>query len=285
MEIARANQFPVINIDLMTGCVDETPETWERSLETLIGLAPEHVSIYRMEIYKNTLMYAAGYTGPGVGGVPTDEEEQVLWFRAVERLEAAGYTQVKGHAFVKRPEHIHTHRVDAWSGGDVLGMGVGSYSYLNDCVFQNSSSWDDYVAKASAGVSPVERRLRLNTQQVMTREIILGLKLFRVDRIAFRQRHGFDAVELNRAQVDALVADGLLEVTDEAIILTRKGYAYVDVICSRFYLPEHVPQAFVRFATEAELTQAAVLGATPGWPIDPASVPNGRDAALSVLQG
>jgi oxygen-independent coproporphyrinogen-3 oxidase len=113
MELARENALPVINIDLMTGCVDETPETWERSLETLIGLTPEHVSIYRMEIYENTLMYAAGYTGPGVGGVPTDEEEHALWFHAVERLEGAGYTQVKGHAFVKRPEHIHTHRVDA----------------------------------------------------------------------------------------------------------------------------------------------------------------------------
>jgi hypothetical protein len=50
-------------------------------------------------------------------------------------------------------------------------------------------------------------------------------------------------------------------VTDEALTLTRRAREYVDIICSQFYLPEHVSQAFQRFATEDELAQAALLGA------------------------
>jgi oxygen-independent coproporphyrinogen-3 oxidase len=273
-EYARAQQFPVVNIDLMTGCVDETPTTWARGLETLVGLGPEHVSIYRMEVYKNTLLYAAGYTGPGVGGIPTDEEELVLWHQAVDRLELAGYTQVTGHAFIKRPEHNHVQRTDLWSrGGELLGMGVSSYSYLNGCMFQNTSLWDTYVAQASAGKSAVGRSLRLTAREKMAREIVMGLKCFEVDRKGFRQRHGFDVLELYGPQIRALVADDLLEVGEEKIALTRRARAYVDIVCSVFYLPEHADLRFHRFATEEELGQAALaVGQAPLVGVQPTGV-------------
>jgi oxygen-independent coproporphyrinogen-3 oxidase len=257
---ARQNNFPVINLDLMSGVIDETPDSWDRSLQAFIDLEIEHISIYRMEVYKNTLLYAAGYTGAGVGGIPTDAEELALWFQAVDKLETAGYSQVNGHAFIRRPEHDHSHRIDTWgNGGEVLGTGVGSYSYLNDCVFQNTSDWGTYVGKAMHGQSVVSRGARLNSRQKMAREVILGLKLLRVDRPAFTARHGFDIVELWRPQVEALERDGLLDVTGASIEITRRGRPYVDLISSVFCLPEHAANRFQRFATEDELNKATLI--------------------------
>jgi oxygen-independent coproporphyrinogen-3 oxidase len=259
VDMARANKFPVINIDLMSGMIDETPETWDQSLDTLIGIKPEHVSIYRMEVYKNTLLYAAGYTGPGVGGIPTDEEELAQWHHAVERLEDAGYTQVAGHAFIKKPEHNHWQRADNWSTGELLGMGVSSFSYLNGTVFQNSSKWDEYVATAGSGKSAVKRSVRLNTRGIMAREVVLGLKLFRIDRPAFQRRHGFDLLELYGPRFAQLQSEGLLTIGEAAVELTRRGRDYVDMICALFYLPEHSDKRFARFATEDELEDSSVL--------------------------
>ncbi len=256
---ARTLQFPVLNIDLMSGMIDETPETWDASLDTLIGIKPEHVSIYRMEVYKNTLLYSAGFTGPGVGGIPTDAQELVQWHRAVERLEGAGYTQVAGHAFILKPEHNHVQRSDNWSTGELLGMGVSSFSYLNGVVFQNSSKWDEYVANATAGRSAVKRSVRLSAKGIMGREMVLGLKLFRIDRLAFQARHGFDPTELYGARISQLESEGLLHVTPEAIELTRRARDYVDIICALFYLPEHQDKRFARFATEDELEDSSVL--------------------------
>ena len=259
-EYARAQEFPVVNIDLMTGCVDETAETWAAGLETLVGLGPEHVSIYRMEVYKNTLLYAAGYTGPGVGGIPTDEEELGLWLQAVDRLERAGYSQVTGHAFIQRPEHDHVQRSDLWSrGGELLGMGVSSYSYYNGSMFQNTSLWDTYVDQASTGKSAIARSLRLTSRERMAREVIMGLKCLRVDRKGFSERHGFDVLDLYGPQIQALVTDHLLDVSEDEIALTRRGRAFVDIICSVFYLPHHADLRFHRFATEEELEQAVAL--------------------------
>jgi oxygen-independent coproporphyrinogen-3 oxidase len=257
---ARDNDFPAINLDLMSGILDETIETWDASLQKFIDLQIEHISIYRMEVYKNTLLYAAGYTGPGVGGIPTNEEELEMWLHAVEKLEGAGYTQTTGHSFVRRLEDDHVQRNQIWGGsGELLGMGVSSYSYLNGTVFQNTSDWGSYVGKVTHGETAVARGLRLNSRQKMARELILGLKLLRLDRPAFRHRHGLDVLDLWAPQVEALRLDGLLEVTDEAITLTRKARPYVDVVCSVFYLAEHSEWKFHRFATEDELSQAAVL--------------------------
>ena len=273
---ARTLQFPVMNIDLMSGMIDETPETWDASLDTLIGIKPEHVSIYRMEVYKNTLLYSAGFTGPGVGGIPTDDQELAQWHHAVERLEAAGYTQVAGHAFILKPEHNHVQRSDNWSTGELLGMGVSSFSYLNGVVFQNSSKWDEYVSNASAGRSAVKRSVRLSSKGVMGREMVLGLKLFRVDRIAFQSRHGFDPMDLYGARIGQLEREGLLSVTPEAIELTRRARDYVDIICALFYLPEHQDKRFARFATEDELEDTSVL--------DIASAPITLSAAMVAAQ-
>ncbi len=276
VEMARANKFPVINIDLMSGMIDETPETWDASLDTLIGIKPEHVSIYRMEVYKNTLLYAAGFTGPGVGGIPTDEMELVQWHHAVERLEAAGYTQVAGHAFILKPEHNHWQRVDNWSTGELLGMGVSSFSYLNGTVFQNSSKWDEYVGAAREGRSAVKRSTRLSSRGIMAREVVLGLKLFKLDRAAFKTRHGFDILELYGPRFDQLEHEGLLTISDEAIELTRRGRDYNDMICALFYLPEHNDKRFARFATEDELEDSSVLGL--------ATMPIAIDALLAPVQ-
>ena len=260
LEWARANRFPVINLDLMSGILDETLETWDASLQKFIDLGIEHISIYRMEVYKNTLLYAAGYTGPGVGGIPTNEEELEMWLLAVNKLEGAGYTQTTGHSFVRRLEDDHVQRNQIWgNAGELLGMGVSSYSYLNGTVFQNTSDWGTYVGRVSNGETAVARGLRLNSRQRMAREVILGLKMLHLDRQAFRRRHGLDVLDLWGPQVEALRADHLLEVTDDAITLSRKARPYVDVVCSVFYLAEHSEWKFHRFATEDELSEAAVL--------------------------
>jgi len=259
MEMARNNNFPVINIDLMSGIVDETMDTWERSVQTLIDLEIEHVSIYRMEVYKNSLLYAAGYTGPGVGGIPTDDEELGMWLRAVDMLEGAGYSQACGHAFIKEPKHDHLERIIMWSGEDFIATGVSSYSYLDGTVMQNVAQWENYVELAGSGKSPVNRWLRLNSRQKMAREVVLGMKLLRFDRERFRRRHGFDVLDLYEPQVEILVNNGLLEVSDEALTVTRHGRVYAEMMGSLFYLPEHADLAFHRFANENELIATGAL--------------------------
>jgi putative oxygen-independent coproporphyrinogen III oxidase len=267
IRLARHAGFPVINVDLMSGMVDETAGTWRRTLDTVVDLQAEHVSIYRMEVYKNTLLYTAGYTGPGVGGIPTDSEELALWMQAVETLEAAGYTQLTGHAFARRPEHRHTQIAHLWTrAGEMLGTGVSAYSFYNGCLFQNTADWDEYVSRSARGESAIGRGRRLTSRERMARDMVLGLKFLRLDRRIFRARHGFDPSDLYPTELSWLERRGLLEVTDDVLALTRLARPFVETICSLFYLPHHADQRFARFANDEQLASselANVVGTRP----------------------
>jgi oxygen-independent coproporphyrinogen-3 oxidase len=65
---------------------------------------------------------------------------------------------------------------------------------------------------------------------MMTRDVALGMKLIRFDRREFKRRYGLDVVSLCRPTLDALVAEELVTVSDEALTLTPKGILWGDYV-------------------------------------------------------
>ena len=64
----------------------------------------------------------------------------------------------------------------------------------------------------------------------MTRDVILGMKLIRFDRRAFKKRHGIDLLRLCEPTLARLRQDDFITVDDEAITLTEKGILYGDYV-------------------------------------------------------
>ena len=77
---------------------------------------------------------------------------------------------------------------------------------------------------------PLLRGHRLTAREQMTRDLGLGLKLIRFDRREFKRRYGFDVVALCRSTLDALVAEDLVVISDDALTLTRKGILWGDYV-------------------------------------------------------
>jgi oxygen-independent coproporphyrinogen-3 oxidase len=75
---------------------------------------------------------------------------------------------------------------------------------------------------------PLFRGYIYNDLELMTRDVILGMKLIRFDRNRFRKRHGFDLARLCEPAVRQLQNDEFITVEDDAIVLTRKGILYGD---------------------------------------------------------
>src|SRR5260370_42207331 len=83
-----------IGFDLIAGLSHQTKESWRRSLEELTGLAPEHVSVYLLEIDEGSRLGKELLQGGGrysAGGVPSEGEMAEFCERAQEALGAAGY--------------------------------------------------------------------------------------------------------------------------------------------------------------------------------------------------
>ena len=240
-ERARAENFPQINVDLIAGMVEETEANWQRNIEQTIALRPDSVTIYQMEIPYNTTIYREMQaTGKLVAPV-ADWQTKRRWVReAFAALESAGYTIASGYTAVLHPERTKfLYRDELWSGADLLGLGVASFSHAAGVHFQNLTEIDPYLTAIQAGELPLKRAFRTSPEERMIREFILQMKLGHVELAYFAEKFGVDIAERFAGQLEQLSAEGLLRVGGGALRLTRSGLLCVDNLLHGFFLPQH----------------------------------------------
>lgn len=240
-QIARDVGFDQINIDLIAGMVNETPENWEHNIERTLALAPDSVTIYQMEIPFNTTIFKE-MKAAGVAIAPVaDWRTKRQWVaRAFERLEAAGYTVGSAYTAVRDKKRVKfIYRDSLWAGADLIGTGVASFSHINGSHLQNNHDIVPYIAAVREGRPPVYRAMPINAEERLVRQLILQLKLGRVDPREYTAKHGVDILARFKEQFDAIVARGFATVSPDGIRLTRDALLQVDSLLPAFYLPQH----------------------------------------------
>ncbi|WP_394426136.1 radical SAM family heme chaperone HemW [Vreelandella stevensii] len=120
---ARSAGFENINIDLMHGLPQQTPEQAMEDIDQALALSPEHLSWYQLTLEPNT----AFFSHP-----PPLPEEEALWDiqeAGHERLEQAGLQRYEISAYA-RPDLQSQHNLNYWRFGDYLGIGAGAHGKL-----------------------------------------------------------------------------------------------------------------------------------------------------------
>src|SRR5258708_26402670 len=93
MAMLHASGIRNINIDLIAGLSGQTEESWRESLDWIERIAPEHVSVYMLEVDedsrlgKELLLGGARY---GAADTPSDDAIAGFYEQAVERLASLG---------------------------------------------------------------------------------------------------------------------------------------------------------------------------------------------------
>ncbi len=238
--IIRQAGFDVVNVDLIVGLVGETERTFFGSLERVIDMAPESVTIYQLEIPLNTPLYR-DLTGGKLESRPPDwDVKHRRLMQAFDRLEAARYTIRSGYAAVRDPErHSFVYQDAQYRGADLLGLGAASFSYLDGTHYQNLASLKSYLRAVESDEVPLGRAHVLTDEERLIREFALQLKLGRVRSGYFRTKFGVEIAERFREPLDRLSHRGQLTVDDDGVMLTRDGLARVDRLIPQFYLPDH----------------------------------------------
>jgi oxygen-independent coproporphyrinogen-3 oxidase len=232
----KAAGFPNTNIDLISGMVGETSESWDRTIERTLALEPDSLTIYQLELPMNTtFVHDARETG-----APTpvaDWRTKREWVgRAFDRFVAAGYTVSSGYTLVRDPARVHfRYRDMLWEGSDLLALGVASFGHLSGRHYQNAPHWDDYLGAVEGGRLPITRGLVPTARELFIRETILGLKKGALDVARLRGKFGIDPLEAFAPQFQSLEAEGCLEQIGPAPVLTRRGLLMVDALLPRFF--------------------------------------------------
>ncbi len=238
--LLRREAFDWLNLDLITGLVGETEESWNETLRRAVELSPDSVTVYQLEIPHNTRLYANLVDGRSGDRLPSWIARRDRLRRAFDCLEAAGYTVVNGYAAVKdSTRHRFEYQRQLWNGGDMLGLGVASYSYLDGVHFQNSSTLRSFGEHVDSGVLPLRRARRLSADERLTRDLVLGLKTGCLDAARFRELHGSGSLSRFAALLDDLEQGGWIVASNDEIRLSRSGLIHVDRFAPLFYAPEH----------------------------------------------
>lgn len=121
---ARQAGFSNINVDLMHGLPEQTPQLAMDDIEQALALAPEHLSWYQLTLEPNT----AFHSHP-----PVLPEEESLWDiqdSGHQLLEQAGFKRYEISAYA-RAGHQSRHNLNYWQFGDYLGIGAGAHGKLS----------------------------------------------------------------------------------------------------------------------------------------------------------
>jgi oxygen-independent coproporphyrinogen III oxidase len=226
-----------LNLDLICGLIGETPDNWRATIDQLLAIAPEHVTIYLFSFRPQT----SAFVRVAKGKLPAPPEEAMriaMYVEARDRLLAAGYTQTTANCFVREPRWEQIHQRNAWSSLPLVGLGNSAYSFIDDCVTQNVRSLGAYSQAVARGKIPVELGHRLTARELMIRYCVLRFKQLSISRSAFQTRFGFDIDDVIGKELANLTRLGLVECSQDRVVLTAKGIVYVDDVCREIYTPE-----------------------------------------------
>jgi len=238
-EWAREVDFPQVNIDLIAGMIGETEEKWREAIRRAIELQPDSVTIYQMELPYNTVIsqdiLKKGMTSP-IAGWTTKRD----WLNyAFEQFLANDY-EIAGTDIVatKKKTCRFIYRDALWHGGDMIGIGVSSFSHFGGVNFQNAHNFEEYVRILNEDRLPLLRAVSLTPKQRLIREMVLQLKTGALDTGYFQQKFGIDVWNEFRPVYEGLEEKSLLARHNGTIALTRRGLLQVDHFLIDFFEPE-----------------------------------------------
>src|SRR6266536_4315874 len=238
-DLAREVAFPQINIDLIAGMVGETEAKWRDTVRRAVELQPDSVTIYQMELPYNTVI-SQEIIKQGAPSPIADWDTKRRWLDfAFDEFQARGYRIASAYTVATTAKPCRFIYTDAlWHGGDMICLGVSSFSHFGGVHFQNAHNFEEYLRILNSDRLLLLRAVSLTAKQRLIREMVLQLKTGQLDTEYFRQKFGVDIWEEFKPVYERLASDSLVERENATINLTRSGLLQVDHFLSEFFEPE-----------------------------------------------
>jgi oxygen-independent coproporphyrinogen-3 oxidase len=237
----RAAGIENLNLDLIAGLAGQTYESWNESLEALIGCGVPHASVYMLEVDEDSRLgreMLAGGARYYADLTPTEDAVARMYVTAIESLSAAGLEQYEISNFARAGRESQ-HNLRYWERRPYLGVGLDASSMLIAKDLETvvrATTTDDLEAYLGDG-TPVEMA-RLDLDRQHEEAWFLGLRLNRgVSAEELTEEFGAErvgpAVETARRMEDV----GLVEFAGGRIRLTERGRLLSNEVFQEFLEP------------------------------------------------
>ncbi|BAU73546.1 oxygen-independent coproporphyrinogen III oxidase [Metapseudomonas furukawaii] len=260
VEAARTLQFRSLNLDLIYGLPRQNPDGFARTLDEVIALQPDRLSIFNYAHLPERFMPQRRIRSEDL---PSAAQKLEMLQRSIEQLRAAGYRYIGMDHFALPDDELAIAQEDGrlqrnFQGYtthghcDLIGLGVSAISQIGDLYCQNNAQLNDYQNALENGLLATSRGLVCDEDDRIRRAVIqqliceFELEFATIERrfnIEFRGYFG----EI-WPQLEQMHHDRLIDLRENRIDVLPAGRLLVRSLCMLFdhYLNRQDQQRFSR---------------------------------------
>ena len=232
--LAKEVGFENINVDLMLAIPTQTEEEIIESVQKVIDLNPNHISLYSLILEEGTELEALIEDGK-LELIDEDLERKMYW-KTKELLEKNEYNHYEISNFSKKG-HESKHNLSCWNQEEYLGVGLAAHSYYRRKRFSNIDDLDKYLENIRQ--MDFEKNIELHEIQnnpIQMREyMMLGLRKIEGVKISdFERKFRINPLFYFRFEISNLTDEDLIEVDLDSIKLTKKGLDFANLVFEKF---------------------------------------------------
>lgn len=241
------------NVDLMLGLPNQTIQDLKQSLEKILELNPNHISVYSLIVEEGTPIERK--LQKGELELPDEDTERQMYWYVKNILELNGYEHYEISNFAKKGKQSK-HNLNCWHQKEYIGIGISAHSYLNGVRYCNSSEIDKYIkninkkefnindiinlcngdTKILKKIDEVYEINEIQSLEDKKREyMLLGLrKLEGIKISSFKEKFIENPIYVYHKELEKLVSEKLIKVEGDWIKLTNKGLDLANLVWEKF---------------------------------------------------
>ena len=233
-QMARKVGFKNINVDLILGIPNQRIKDLKDSLEKIIELQPEHISVYSLIVEDGTPI--ANKIEKGELELPDEDTERNMYWYVKNTLELNGYIHYEISNFAKKGRESK-HNKNCWNQNQYFGFGAAAHSYRDITRYSNTEKIEEYIKNVMTERLDRNRIIHeIQKEYDAEKEyMLLGLrKIVGVNISEFKLKFGDNPIYLFRNELKKLTDEGLIIVDEDFIRLTNKGIDLANLVWEEF---------------------------------------------------
>lgn len=233
-KLAREVGFENINVDLMIGLPNQKIMDLKESLNKIIELQPEHISVYSLIVEEGTPI--AKKIQSGELTLPNENEERNMYWYVKNTLELNGYNHYEISNFSKKG-YESRHNMSCWNQCQYFGFGVAAHSYRDITRYSNITDINEYIKNIQKGNLSKNRIIHEIQKESDTEKeyMLLGLRKIEGVKINdFKAKFVKNPIYLFRNELKKLSDENLIAVDANTIRLTPKGIDLANLVWEEF---------------------------------------------------
>jgi len=215
---ARKAGFDNLSFDLIYGLPEQNLDRWQATLKLILGLRPDHLSLYALTIEEGTPF--GRWAGRGMLPLPDPDLAAEMYEWTGYYLSKKGYQQYEISNWAKLKQECQ-HNLQYWRNLPYLGFGTGAHGYAAGMRYANIPGIQGYIDRLSQEndqlsfpLSPAAiSREPISSKQEMQEHLLMGLRLTNegVSAEGFRERFGTSLKDVFADEIGELLKLELLE--------------------------------------------------------------------------